>query len=145
MLDSNMVLCISDAEQKSEVLSKLSEFNRNVLKISNSADSSLQVNYNIQNGGVVIAGINANLYFLKSVLHVDHLFVSAEYRGCGLGRVLLAKVEQVAKEHGVHIAHLDTFDWQGKNFYLQNGYEIFGVLDDCPKGHQRYYMKKVLL
>jgi hypothetical protein len=33
---------------------------------------------------------------------------------------------------------------QDKDFYLRHGYEIFGVLDNCPPGHQRYYMKKLL-
>jgi hypothetical protein len=42
------------------------------------------------------------------------------------------------------LSHLDTFDWQTKEFYLKHGYEVFGVLDDCPPGHKRYYMKKVL-
>jgi len=31
-----------------------------------------------------------------------------------------------------------------KDFYLKHGYEIFGVLDNCPKGHKRYYLKKTL-
>ncbi|PPE03578.1 hypothetical protein HCUR_00960 [Holospora curviuscula] len=25
-----------------------------------------------------------------------------------------------------------TFDFQVKDFYLKQGYEIFGVLEDCP-------------
>lgn len=37
---------------------------------------------------------------------------------------------------------LDTFDFQAKNFYIKQGYEIFGILDNCPEGHKRYYMKK---
>ena len=30
-------------------------------------------------------------------------------------------------------------------FYLKHGYEIFGILEDCPKGHKRYYLKKSLV
>ena len=45
----------------------------------------------------------------------------------------------------IRLIHLDTFDFQAKDFYLKHGYEVFGVLDDCPKGHKRYYMKKVLV
>jgi hypothetical protein len=42
------------------------------------------------------------------------------------------------------LAHLDTFDFQAKDFYLKYGYEIFGILDDCLKGLKRYYLKKAL-
>jgi hypothetical protein len=27
---------------------------------------------------------------------------------------------------------------------MKNGFEVFGILDDCPKGHRRYYLKKSL-
>ena len=40
--------------------------------------------------------------------------------------------EEEAKAMGATLVHLDTFDWQAKDFYLKHGYEIFGVLDDCP-------------
>jgi hypothetical protein len=50
-----------------------------------------------------------------------------------------------AKLIGATLAHnTDTFDFQAKDFYLKQGYEIFGVLKDCPSGHKRYYMKKIL-
>tara|TARA_R110002124_G_scaffold52032_2_gene150095 strand:+ start:12887 stop:13060 length:174 start_codon:yes stop_codon:yes gene_type:complete len=57
---------------------------------------------------------------------------------------LLRKAEIEAKSMGASLSHLDTFDWQAKDFYLKSDYEIFGVLDDCPVGHNRYYMKKIL-
>ena len=57
---------------------------------------------------------------------------------------MLAKVEKIAKKYSANLVHLDTFDFQAKDFYLKHGYEVFGVLEDCPKCHKRYYMKKVL-
>lgn len=30
------------------------------------------------------------------------------------------------------------------DFYIKFGYELFGTLEDCPKGHFRYYLKKTL-
>ena len=55
------------------------------------------------------------------------------------------KVEHEAKVWGVGLAQTDTFDFQAKDFYLKQGYEIFGVVDSSPRpGHKRYYMKKVL-
>jgi GNAT superfamily N-acetyltransferase len=144
IITKNITLQVSDDAQKSEVLKKLGDFNRAALNIGNDQESSQPINYNLQYNRAIIGGIHANLYFLKRILHVDHLFVEEKYRGQDLGSVLLEKVEKIAKEYGANLVHLDTFDFQAKDFYLKHGYEVFGVLDDCPKGHKRYYMKKVL-
>ena len=77
-------------------------------------------------------------------MFISVLFVEEQYRGKGLGTLLLQHAEQKAKAMGIRIIHLDTFDFQAKDFYVRQGYEIFGVLDDCPKGHKRYYLKKNL-
>ncbi len=42
------------------------------------------------------------------------------------------------------LIHLDTFDFQAKDFYLKHGYDIFGILDECPQKHKRYFMKKFI-
>ena len=77
-------------------------------------------------------------------MFISVLFVDEPYRGRGLGTWLLKHVKEKAKSTGIRLIHLDTFDFQAKDFYLRQGYEIFGVLDDCPKGHSRYYLKKLL-
>ncbi len=100
-------------------------------------------NYVIEDQGEVIAGINAFIYHWK-ILYVDVLFVAEGYRGQHLGRRLLSQVEEEAKAMGGTLSHLDTFDFQAKDFYLKQGYEVFGVLEDCPLGHQRFYLRKVL-
>ena len=57
---------------------------------------------------------------------------------------LLKEIENIAIEKGCHLIHLDTFDFQAKDFYIKHGYEVFGVLDECPKKHKRYYLKKLI-
>lgn len=91
--------------------------------------------------GEVLAGINSLLY-CWNCLYVDILWVKEQYRKEGYGSVLLNEVEKIAKEKGCKLIHLDTFDFQAKDFYLKHGYEVFGVLHDCPMEHKRYYMKK---
>jgi GNAT superfamily N-acetyltransferase len=91
--------------------------------------------------GEVLAGINSLLY-CWNCLYVDVLWVKEEYRKEGYGSLLLHEVEKTAKDKGCNLIHLDTFDFQAKDFYLKHGYEIFGVLDNCPMEHKRYYMKK---
>lgn len=78
------------------------------------------------------------------ILHVELLYVFAPYRGRGVASTLLEYVEKKAKEHRCHIAHLSTFDFQAKDFYLRHGYSLFGTLENAPKGHRRYYLKKEL-
>ncbi|MEG1257202.1 GNAT family N-acetyltransferase [Clostridium sp.] len=91
--------------------------------------------------GNVLAGINTLLY-CWNCLYIDVLWVKEEFRQEGYGSAILVEVEKIAKEKGCKLIHLDTFDFQAKDFYLKHGYEIFGVLDDCPLEHKRYYMKK---
>lgn len=95
-------------------------------------------------GGAIIAGIMAVMY-CWGMLSVDVLVVDQQYHKKGLGSQLLSHAEDEARKRGATLAHLDTFDFQAKDFYIKHGYEVFGVLDDCPKDHKRYYMKKVLV
>jgi len=100
-------------------------------------------NYVIKENGAIIAGINADIYYW-GILFIDVLFVDENHRDKGLGCALLQKVESEARAMGSKLAHLHTFDLQAKDFYLKQGYEIFGVLEDCPPGHRGYYLKKTL-
>lgn len=93
--------------------------------------------------GSVIAGCIAKIYCWNTV-YVDILWVDEEHRGEGLGSQLLSEIEVLAKAKGCTLIHLDTFDFQAKDFYLAHGYELFGTLEDCPQGHCRFYMKKQL-
>jgi ribosomal protein S18 acetylase RimI-like enzyme len=75
-------------------------------------------------------------------LFISHVWVDASLRGQGYGRILLQKAEDAALERGCLHAHVDTFDFQARGFYEKLGYKIFGVLEDFPKGHTRYFLHK---
>jgi len=106
--------------------------------------SFIHINRVIKNPkGEVLAGIHSVLYCWKC-LHIDVLWVKEECRNEGYGSALLVGIETIAKVNGCNLIHLDTFDFQAKDFYLKHGYEIFGILDDCPSEHKRYYLKKNL-
>jgi GNAT superfamily N-acetyltransferase len=107
-------------------------------------DKSIELNFCIKDKqDEILAGINALLYGWK-ILYVGVLFIDEKHRLEGLGSQLLKHVEFEAKKLGAKLVHLDTFSFQARDFYLKHGYEIFGVLDDCPEGHKRYYMKKLI-
>ncbi len=78
------------------------------------------------------------------ILHIELLYVYDNYRGQGIASMLLEHVEKIARDHHCYLSHLETFDFQAKDFYLKHGYLIFGILENAPKGHSRYYMKKDL-
>ena len=91
----------------------------------------------------IIAGCIARMYCWR-VIYIDILWVDDKYRKQGLGTKLLKEIERVAEKEKCTLIHLDTFDFQAKDFYLRHGYEVFGVLEDCPENHCRYYLKKKL-
>ena len=95
----------------------------------------------IDDNGKIIAGCVARMY-CWNVAYLDTLLVDERYRGNGFGSKLLIEVERTDKEKGCYLIHLDTFDFQAKGFYEKQGYEVFGVLEDCPKNHRRFYLKK---
>lgn len=103
----------------------------------------IYLNYVIKENDEIIAGIFADVYIWK-ILFIELIFVHEEYRHKKLGSFLIQKVEQEARTLGAKLAHLDSFDFQAKDFYIKQGYEVFGVLEDCPPGHKRFYLKKNL-
>lgn len=79
-----------------------------------------------------------------SWLYVDILWLSDELRGQGYGSRLLAEAERMAIERGCIAAQLDTMSWQALPFYERHGYTVFGVLDNFPPGHRKYFLQKLL-
>lgn len=130
----------SASNAEAEILNdKMDAFNGK--QISYHGDVEVLKNYVVKDGGTIVAGIRSCFYLGKCVV-INVLFVEEPHRHKGLGSLLLNKVETEAKAIGASLIHLDTFDFQAKDFYLKNGYEIFAILDNCPPGHERYYMKK---
>lgn len=78
-------------------------------------------------------------------LYVARLWVSENLRRQGYGTRLMELVEREAKVRGCCYAHLETFDFQALDFYLKLGYTVFGTLEDYPKRHTKYFMKKTIV
>lgn len=136
-----IVNCIdNDAEY---ICDKLVEYNLSQIPKTQEIDF-MNINKKIINeNNDVIAGCVAKMYCWK-VIYIDILWVDEKYRGYGFGKKLLNEIERVALEEGCSLIHLDTFDFQAKDFYIKQGYEMFGILEDCPENHCRYYLKKKL-
>ena len=92
--------------------------------------------------GHIIGGLLGRMF--RVCLFVEILWVDDNFRGLGLGKSLLVQGEDIAREKGCKLVHLDTFNFQAPDFYLKNGYELFGKLEGYPEGFIRYFLKKVI-
>jgi GNAT superfamily N-acetyltransferase len=91
----------------------------------------------------VIGGIHAEMFW--DWMYIRDLWITESERGQGIGTRLLAQAEETARETGFFKSHLETTEYQARDFYKKFGYVIFGELPDKPKGHTWYYMKKDLI
>jgi GNAT superfamily N-acetyltransferase len=77
-------------------------------------------------------------------LYIDFLWLDPSRRGNGLGATLISIAEEEAKRRECIGVFLYTYSFQAPDFYEKQGYLVMGMLDDCPPGHQRIYLKKHL-
>lgn len=141
--ENNYTVSGCNGSDKAFLVDKLVDYNLSQVPATqeeNFIDLSRKV---LSEDGKILAGIIVRMYCWKCI-YIDTFWIDESMRGEGLGTLLLEEVERVAKENGSHLIHLDTFDFQAKDFYLNHGYSVFGELEDCPKGHTRYFMSKVL-
>jgi len=78
-------------------------------------------------------------------LEIKWLWVAEQHRGTGWGKRLMAAAEREGINRGCRHVWLDTFDFQAPQFYAKLGYEVFATLEDFPRGHTRYFMRKLRL
>jgi ribosomal protein S18 acetylase RimI-like enzyme len=90
--------------------------------------------------GDVIGGLCGEL--LWDWFHVQCLWVDEGLRDRGVGTKLVRMAEDAAISKGIDNIHLETTSFQALDFYLKNGYEVFGQLEGKPAGHTWYYLKK---
>ena len=76
-------------------------------------------------------------------LFVDFVFITAVMRGQRYGTALMREAERLATARGCQGVWLDTFSFQARGFQ-KLGYELFGTLNDHPRGGERYFMRKRL-
>lgn len=97
----------------------------------------------IEENGKLIAGLDACMTAFK-ILYVSTVFVEEKYRRQGYGTKLMQEMEKRAKELGANMIRLDTFNWQGKEFYEAIGYEMVGSYQNQAEGYAEYFFLKRL-
>jgi GNAT superfamily N-acetyltransferase len=89
-----------------------------------------------------IGGITAEVYW--DWVEINKFWFKEEFRGKGLGGMLLDKTEEIAKEKGATKALLTTFEFQARSFYEDKGYKVVGEIKDYPPGSSYFTMIKSL-
>jgi GNAT superfamily N-acetyltransferase len=76
--------------------------------------------------------------------YIRTVWVHKDLRGQGIGTKLLQTAEQEARRRGCQQMTLSSFSFQAPGFYQKLGYEVLAVLDEHPRSHQHYYLRKWL-
>ena len=126
-------------EQAEEIDERLSAFDESYITYKMEGD----IRIGIEEDGKLIAGLDACITTFK-ILYVSTMFVDEEYRRKGYGARLIREMEKRAAAMGVNTIRLDTFSWQGKEFYEAMGYETVGHYENPTDGYAEYFFLKRL-
>ncbi|UOR07072.1 GNAT family N-acetyltransferase [Hymenobacter aerilatus] len=127
-----------DLAARQPILAGLQEYNRQQVP----GESQLLAVLLLDEQNTTIGGLWGRTYY--DWLFVELLFVPEALRGQNLGTRLLQEAEQAARQRGCQHVHLDTFGFQAKDFYVKQGYTVFGQLENYPTGFTRYFLRKAL-
>ena len=126
-------------EQAEEFGERLEAFDRE--HIRDQIEGCIQIG--VEEDGKLIAGLDACVTAYR-ILYVSTVFVDAEYRRKGIGTRLVREMERRAARMGVSMIRLDTFSWQGKEFYEALGYQAVGSYENAAEGYAEYFFLKRL-
>jgi len=126
----------NQAEELDELLSK---FDGNYIGFKLEGD----VCVGIVKDGTLIAGASGCMTAFK-IFYVSTLFVDENHRKKGLGRKIMEDIEEKAKALGANMIRLDTFNWQGPEFYKKLGYEQVGFYESKEDNFSEYFFIKRL-
>ncbi|WP_424814261.1 GNAT family N-acetyltransferase [Roseococcus sp. YIM B11640] len=136
-----LALHITDRPAREDVdviLDGLVAFNEAAIQRPGRAKADLAVL--VRDEGRTVGGAIGSSYYGWAV--IDLLWLPAALRREGLGRRVMAAVEEEARARGCIGVRLDTYSFQARGFYEKLGFTLFGTLPDHPPGHTRYWLAK---
>ena len=82
-------------------------------------------------------------------IHIKYLIVAESYRSMGIGRRLLERFEDWARERRCDFVYVETFSYQGPDFYQKCGYQVDFIRDGFYRKEKNeqisfYYLSKRL-
>lgn len=124
-------------KQMEEINTALEEFDEERSNLNMEGN----VTIGIEENGQLVAGLLAGMSAFR-ILYVSTVFVKEECRRKGYGKFLMNEMEKRAKELGANMIRLDTFDYQGKDFYKALGYEQVGFYRNDEDNFEEYFFVK---
>ena len=124
-------------DQVDDIENRLDEYDNNFLP--KPLDGFIRIG--AFDNGKLIGGLDACMTSFR-ILYVSTVFVDENYRRKGVAKSLMEQLEQRAKELGADIIRLDTFDWQGRDFYKSIGYKEVGSYE--TKDFSEHFYLKIL-
>lgn len=81
------------------------------------------------------AGLGGVRHLETGVAEVKSMYVAPAFRGSGLGRQILARLDEIALEHGCRAVRLDTSDYltPAVGLYRSAGYREVPAYNENPK------------
>lgn len=81
------------------------------------------------------AGLGGVRYLDTEIAEVKSMYVAPAFRGTGLGRQILARLDEIAIEHGCRAVRLDTSDYltPAVGLYRSAGYREVPAYNENPK------------
>lgn len=100
--------------------------------------------YALDADGTVVAGLVGRTHSLPTWLEVSVIWSDERVRHQGLGRQLMERAENEARQRGCRYARTATSNYQAPEFYRKLGYQLYGTLENCPPGETVFYFWKEL-
>ena len=130
---------VPDAAERQFVINSLDTYNVAVTGVA----AFYPVNLFLRAGdGELLGGLIGFLW--GGWLQVQNLWVAEPMRRRGHAGRLMEAAELYARRLGCVGATLETHSFQARPFYEARGYVVFGVLEDYPPGHVKYFLRKAL-
>ena len=96
--------------------------------------------------GTLVAGLDGSTSY--GWLRIELLWVTPELRRSGVGRKLMDRAFDLARDRGCHACWLETSNRESQAFYRRLGFDEFGMLknqtDQSPADHARWFFKRDL-
>lgn len=124
-------------DEVEEVESRLEAYDQQFLP--KPLDGTIQIG--AFDGTTLVGGLDASMTSFK-ILYISTVHVAESHRRKGIGRLLMLEAEKRAKALGADMIRLDTFNWQGREFYQSIGYQEVGFYQ-AKEFSEHFFLKRL--
>jgi GNAT superfamily N-acetyltransferase len=90
----------------------------------------------------VVGGLTGRIFW--NWLYAGLVWVEKPFRSSGIGKDIMTRAEEKARDLGLAGIYLWTQNWQAPGFYSKLGFEQFVMFENFPPGYSRIGFKKCL-